>query len=319
MGDFTEAKPDVAADPLRAEIEAIKASGVSLADIAREAGVPYGTFTLWRTGKYAGDNGRIDEKMRQFLETRAARQRARLVLPRAPGFIETRTAEAFVAALEYAQMACDIAVITGAAGVGKTVACKHYAATRSNVWMMTAEPLMAGANRMMAELAEVIGLAAAPSPKRARGVVARLRDTGGLIIVDEAQHLASAALDQLRSVHDKAGVGLAIVGNHAVHQRLESDGRGHQLAQIFSRVGMRILRNAPLGADIDGLLDAWKVDGAEERRLLRTIARRPGALRGMTKALRVAHMLAGGEPIQASHITTAWSRVSQQQLEGDVA
>lgn len=319
MSDFTEAKPDAASEALRVEINAIMDGGTKLTDIAREAGVPYGTFTLWRTAKYQGDNGRIDEKVRQFLETRAARQRARLVLPRAPTFIETPTADAFVASLEYAQMACDIAVITGSAGVGKTFACQHYAATRSNVWLVTGEPLMAGANRMMAELAEVIGLAAAPSPKRARSVVARLRDTGGLIIVDEAQHLASAALDQLRSVHDKAGVGLAIVGNHAVHQRLESDGRGHQLAQIFSRVGMRILRNAPLGADIDALLDAWKIEGAHERKLLRTIARKPGALRGMTKALRVAHMLAAGDPIQASHITTAWSRVSQQQLEGDVA
>lgn len=319
MSDFNDAKPGTDSGPvdLRGAVSALMAAGLPRTEIAREAGVNASTLSLWHTGKYTGDNAKIDDQIGQYLEARAARQKAGATLPRAPSFIATPTAEAFVAALEYAQFATDVSVITGGAGVGKTTASTRYAATHPNVWLMTAEPTMASANYAMDELGEVVGITERAAAKRSRAIISRISGTGGLIIVDEAQHLSSPAIDQLRSIHDKAQVGLALVGNHTVSERL--GGIGRQLAQLHSRVGMRILRNGPLVADIDALIEAWKVEGKPERQLLRAIAKKPGALRSLTKVLRVAHMLAGGEAVQARHITTAWARVSEQTLEAEAA
>lgn len=38
----------------------------------------------------------------------------------------------------------------------------------------------------------------------------RLRDILGLLVVDEAQHLTTKALEGLRSLHDATGTGLAL-------------------------------------------------------------------------------------------------------------
>ncbi len=40
-------------------------------------------------------------------------------------------------------------------------------------------------------------------------IVERVRETRGLLVIDEAQHLTHRALDAVRSIHDAAGIGLA--------------------------------------------------------------------------------------------------------------
>lgn len=313
MSDFTEETPTArGADDLRRSVKTLLDGGMSQADIAREAGIAYGTFTLWYSGKYTGDNAKQEEKVGQYLDSREARETAKLRLPAAPGFVPMPTAEAFIGALEYAQYACDIAAISGDAGVGKTTACKRYVATHPNIWMMTATPVTSSPNFAMRALAQAMGISERSAGERVGMIVRRVRDTGGLIIVDEAQHLTSAAIDQLRSVHDAAEIGLALVGNNKVRERL--GGVSPELAQLHSRVGMRVKRDRPLNADVNALLDAWGVEDKGARKLLMAVGKKPGALRGLTKVLRVAGMLAAGAPVGETHITTAWARISEQQI-----
>lgn len=317
MSDFTEEREPITSEALRAAVSAIVAAGTPRTKIAREAGINESTLSLWHTGKYTGDNAKIDDQVAQYLASREARATAKQRLPAAPIWVDTPTAEAFIAALEYAQFANDIVAITGEAGVGKTTASRRYEATHPNVWMMTAQPVTGTPNFAMRELARVLSITEKSAGERAGLIVGRVRGTGGLIVVDEAQHLTPAAIDQLRSIHDAAGVGLALVGNATVRERL--GGVSQQLAQLHSRVGMRVKRDKPLNADIVALLNAWGVEGATERKLLMHIARKPGALRGLTKVLRVAGMLADGAPIGEAHIATAWSRISEQQLGAEGA
>jgi DNA transposition AAA+ family ATPase len=314
MSDFVE-EVGTAPEDLRQQVRTLVDGGMSQADLARETGIKYGTFTLWFSGKYTGDNARLDEMVGRYLASREARATARRTLPAAPKWVDTPTSETFIAALEYGQFACDIVAVSGAAGVGKTTACVRYQATHPNVWLMTAQPVTSTPNFAMRELARTMSITERSAGERAGLIISRVRDTGGLIIVDEAQHLSSAAIDQLRSVHDAAEIGLALVGNSIVRERL--GGSSPQLAQLHSRVGMRVKRDRPLNADIGALLQAWGIDGKNEQRLLMLIGKKPGALRGLTKVLRVASMLAAGAPIAEAHITTAWSRISEQQLAGD--
>jgi DNA transposition AAA+ family ATPase len=112
---------------------------------------------------------------------------------------------------------------------------------------------------------------------------------------------------------DQAGIGIALLGNETVYARLEGGTRAAQYAQLFSRVGMRLARPRALKGDIEKLLDAWEIGGREERALLLAIAKKPGALRNLTKVVRMAHMLAGAEGaerVAEAHLRMAWERLS---------
>jgi hypothetical protein len=85
---------------------------------------------------------------------------------------------------------------------------------------------------------------------------------------------------------------------------------------------MRLDRKAVLKRDIDVLLDAWKVEGAAERKLLHAITRKPGALRSMRQVLRLAFMRAAGdgrETVQASDIAASWQQITNQTISADPA
>ena len=74
--------------------------------------------------------------------------------------------------------------------------------------------------------------------------------------------------------------------------------------------------------DTDMLLDAWHVQGEPQRALLRKIAKKPGALRGMTKTLRLASMLAAvdrRDAVSTADIAGAWQQISNTDINRDAA
>jgi DNA transposition AAA+ family ATPase len=313
MSEQIEQLPDAGEiSPLRLQVQELVRKGVKQTEIALGAGLAYGTFTLWFSGKYTGNNARIEDAVERYLASRAARAASQQLRPAAPGYFSTPTAEAIIGVLEHGQVAADIVAITAVPGVGKTETVKHYRATRPNVWVVTAQPLTSSPGKAVRALATAMGITESGAAERAAAIIERARGSGGLIIVDEAQHLLPTAIDQLRSMHDAAGIGLALVGSPLVRERL--GGTNPNLAQLYSRVGMRLRRDRPLAGDVAALIAAWGIEGDAERKLVTAIARKPGALRGATKVLQMAGMLAQGGPIAAEHITTAWSQISEQPI-----
>jgi DNA transposition AAA+ family ATPase len=302
-------------EAIRARIRAVMAERkMAITDVARQVGIPYGTFSPWMGGKYQGRGDRIAEQALRWLNSLEVADRTRAMAPRAPAFVMTPTAEAFIATLEHAQYMGELVVITGAPGVGKTSTARRYA-VRPNVWMITAEPTMSSPRALLDELADALGVTARgmSSQQLSRSLGKRMAGSTGLILIDEAQHLTSQTLDQLRMYHDQAGVGIALMGNENIYARLEGGTRAAQYAQLFSRIGMRLARPRPLKDDVERLLDAWEIPGKEERALLRATAKKPGALRNLTKVLRMAHMLAGqdgAEALTEAHIRMAWEQLT---------
>ncbi len=300
-------------DALRTRLrEAQELRNYALSDVAKRAGIAYATLAAWLGGKYAGNNARVAQSVEVWLNSLADESSARMALPLLPSFVFTPTAQAILDTLAHAQFVPDLVVVTGGAGVGKTTACRQYQSTHPNVWLLTAEPACASAYAILEYLCDMLAVDEGAPNRRSRAVARRIGGTQGLVIVDEAQHLTTAALEQLRAVHDKGGIGLALVGNQEVFARLDGGGRKAQFAQLFSRVGMRLSRNRPLAADVDALLEAASIGGAPERKLLRAVAAKPGALRGMSKMLRVAQMLAAsdGTEVEARHLKEAWERLA---------
>lgn len=303
-------------DAARNQVRAVMAAeGLTQAAIAREADVNPQTFNLWLNDKYQGHNDPITEKVRIWLASREEKKRVAAVVPAEPDFVQTRSAAGFATALRFAQLLPEISVIAGAAGIGKTKTARHYAATNPNVWLATMRPSTAGVNLMLQEIAAAVRVDERSAAKLARAIGRRISGTGGLIIIDEAQHLRPDALDELRSLYDAHDVGIALVGNETVYARLEGRAREASFAQLFSRVGHRVTQAKPRTADIDALIRAWGVSDPDEVAFLRAVARKPGALRNVTKCLRSAGLLAGRRARTLLDMQTAWA----SQTAGEVS
>jgi hypothetical protein len=299
-----------AAGDTRERIRALlDAKEASQAEVARQAGLSPTALNRWVNGKYEGDNAGVEAKLARWLAERD--RQTGFLLPDPPGWIATPTGERVLSALAYGQMAADLVVIYGGAGLGKTRAVSQYAATRPNVWIATMSPATSTPSACLEEICEALGMREGPGGSAARmqrALIRRLRDTKGLLVLDESQHLAVAALETVRAVHDAAEVGLALVGNERVYSRLSSSGQAALFAQLYSRVGKRMHLTLPRREDVEAVLAGWGITDRDALSYLWAVARTPGALRGVVKSLRLGTMIArgAGEPLELRHIKRAW-------------
>ncbi len=306
---------------IRAECKRLKEQeGLDYTAQAKQSGVPYGTFTNYVNDTYQGNVDKVGANLKRWLDTRGERAATAAVLPLGPGFVETATARNGLAMLAFAQAAPDVVVLAGGAGIGKTELAKRYRATHPNVWLATMQPCTSGIHTALAEVAEVMSVEERSANRLSRAIGRRVKDTGALLIVDEAQHLQTAALDQIRSLHDAWGIGIALIGNESVYSRLEGEGRKSSLAQLYSRVGMRLTQAKPKPEDIAALIAAWGIGDPSTVKTLTAIAGKPGALRGMTKVLRLAAMLGGHDPdggpvITEANVRGAWRQLGNQMVD----
>lgn len=283
---------------LREQIKAAMSADkrLSQAAVAKEAGISAATLNQWLSGKYAGDNEAIDAKLRLWLDAYQTRQANDRAMPEAPAYVPTPTSMRVLSALSYAQMAGDIAVAYGAAGVGKTTACKQHRDANPNVWIATMSPATSGVVTALQEVAESLGLDSSGGARVvAKRIERRVEGTRGLLIIDEAQHLSVPALDELRGIHDATGIGVALVGNEGVFARMAGGRNAAQLDRLYSRVGKRLRLAHATEADIQAVIKAWGVLDNHCHAALVRIARGAGALRALTKTLRLASMYALAE------------------------
>lgn len=320
MNDIADTMDPEAIEQVRADVRLVMTEdGLTQADVARESGVKYGTFTPWMTGKYQGRSGDVAAQVARWLESRKTRVRTRAVLPTAPDFLETPTSASIMETLSFAQAAPDFSVIVGGAGIGKTRTINEYQRRGSNVYVVTAEPCTSSPNNMLVAIAAEMGIVEGAANRLSRAICGKLRGAEALLVIDDAQHLTSSALDQLRTLHDLSGCGIAVSGNESIFSRLQGGtAQSAQFAQLFSRVGRRVVQPKARTKDACILIAAWGIDPtSQEAALLKKIAAKPGALRIMTKVIRMASMLAVGAdtPLSTRFIRQAWDQLSAGALD----
>lgn len=252
--------------------EVIRTEDITRRQVASESGIPYGTLTPFLGGTYAGDGSRVAQSLVIWISSRAKRQAVRAAVAPAPRFVATPTSADIMRVLAHGQHMPDMVVVIGAPGTGKSSAACEYTRTNPNVWKLVAEPSINSVRSLLGALAHLIGAYDVHSQYRiARSIMQKFQGSGGLLIIDEAQHLSSAMLDQLRTFHDQAGVGIALVGNEAVVSRLEGGRKASEYAQLFSRVGMRLKRSKPKTktlANPAGVSDPAFLDSGQANKVL---------------------------------------------------
>lgn len=295
---------------LRERIRKIAESGAgySQSRIATETGISTATLSQFLGGTYKGNLQGTAQKIGRWLNSYEA-QSSTESLPAAPSWVDTPTSRRIISDLRYAQIAADLVLIVGGAGIGKSKAIEQFAAISPNVWHVE---LSAATGSLLAALEEVaikVGLRdySRSAAHLQRAIAGRIRNTGGLLVVDEAQHLTVQALDGLRWFNDKCGIGLVFSGNERVYTQMTGGNRAAYLDRLYSRVGKKTLIKRSAQGDADAIIKAWGIDDAGCRDRIRDIAARPGALRVLNKVIRLAatYAQASRKPICCDAIGTA--------------
>lgn len=288
----------------------LEQSIVTQAQIAKEIGVSGSTVNQLLNGNYKADPTAMLQKLANWLTAREQRADA----PRDPGFVMTETARQINADMGYALTTQSIVIIHGISGVGKTTALREFQRKHNNVWVITTSPSRATMTECMYELAMELNMENAPRLRGplARAIRRRLRNTKGLIVVDEADHLDRATLEELRILVEEVEIGLVLVGNSRVYTQLTGGPRSEDFARLFSRIAKKRSLTKAKKADVMAFASAWNITGEAELNLLVRISERPGALRLVSKYLKLAVMYSGGEPLTEQILMHAYN-----ELEGE--
>jgi len=302
--------------PMNADIDAtiskinhlLELSLTTQGAIAKESGISKTAINQFLKGIYQGDNQKVANGLTTWLELREQKSKA---LPVVPGFVQTSTVKQIWNTLQYAQIASSISIIFGNPGVSKTQAIRQYQKNNNNVWLVTISPSRNSVLECLYEIALELDIRNAPrrSGPLARMIVNKLTDTQGLVIIDEADQLTHEALEEIRSIQERAEVGFALVGNHQVYSNLTGGKRDVDFARLFSRVAKKLVINKVKKYDVRDVADAWGLINKPERELVEKIAAKPGGLRTLFQTLKLAALIAKGneEAISVKHIKAAFT------------
>lgn len=203
-------------------------------------------------------------------------------------YVETKSSKLVTDALSYAKAMGKMACIYGGPGVGKTCALRHFRRLESPVWLATMNAAITTVVPALEHVAEAVGL---PDPtggaRRIHQAICRqIANLGGILVIDEAQHLRTGAIEAIRSLHDETGVAIALVGNENVYAAITGGSRQAHFAQIFSRIGMRVPLTRPKVEDVRALVGTrWGVKDDDVIDELAKVATHPGGLRLVTQIM----------------------------------
>lgn len=274
----------------------IQSENLVQAKVAREIGVSPSILSQFLNGSYKGDNESVKRSVENWIKSRSEKVK---VFVEAPLFIETATAKQIFNTLEFARLLGSFAIVYGASGVGKTRAAQEYKAENSNVWMITASPSRSTLAEILYEMALELNLNDAPhrAGRLARLVAKKLERTGGLMIIDEADHLPYAALEEIRILQEETGIGFVLIGNDRVYNRLRGGiNQAHEYARLWSRVGKKTSIQKCKKADVVAIARAWNlnIEDKDLMTVLHEIGGAAGGLRALTQYLRLAGITAKG-------------------------
>ncbi len=292
--------------------------GLSWSQVGLQLNVPTGTISTFGGGTYSGDNARVAAQVLRFFDAEARgveMRRGRVIEP--PAFQMTKAAKRLFNVLDYARRG-KIAAAATSPGFGKTSALRQFAADVPNVWLVTMFPSTAGVQPMLTAILKVMGereVRGSPQMLSDR-IKERVLDAHGVIALDDAQHLSPKALDELRGIHDVTGVGVALFGNAGLMETLEGGTRAVSHAQLFSRIGIRIVEVKAYPDDAVQLARAWGITDAAMRDWLGRLSQQPGGLRGVAQTIELAMFLAVSEDqdVTLPHLQDACAQLSARRL-----
>ncbi len=275
-------------DVLRQKMnEHIITANSSQTEIARKIDVSKGTLSQFLSDKYPGDNEDIARRIQQYFDMQDVKKGNIVQQPIVQSFKNTQE---ILNKISIAHATNGVLLLSGAAGTGKTTAIKLYCEKHTGVLNIEADVVTNTPRAILTIISDAYGIRRhGATSEWMRKIISRLSGTDQLIVIDEAQHLTHKAIEALRAINDKAGVGIVYSGNPAIKEKID---KRDEFDQVQSRIDYRLnVFNYYSKRDIDGLFTEVELD-KNCLGMLRSRANQPGGLRTMMKQYRLARVLA---------------------------
>ena len=217
--------------------ELIKNKKYTLAYVAKAINVSNATLHLWLKNDYKGNVQKVNYAVANFIEIEKLRENKITI-----DFVKTSIVSDIYDVAKICHVENEIGVCYGNAGLGKTFAVKKYAIDNPEVILVEAD-MGYSPKVLFSEIHKKLGFDGYGTIHGMfLDIIDKLKSSGRLIIVDEAEHLPYKSLELLRRIYDKAQVGILLVGMPRLIMNLKGEQR--QYAQLYSRVGIAKQLNA---------------------------------------------------------------------------
>ncbi|HSV43253.1 MAG TPA: AAA family ATPase, partial [Candidatus Bathyarchaeia archaeon] len=193
------------------------------------------TLSQFMAGKYPGDSTKVRARLVEIMDRETEKT---TLTKKNPDFIETSVSKRFFEIAKMSHLFCEIGVCYSDAGLGKTESAREYALRNGDCILIEADPSFS-AGVMLRELhSRLYNDRRKDLHTTFTDCIDRLKNTGRLLIIDEAEKLPYRALEFVRRIHDKANIGILLTGMSELLGNLK--GIRGQYAQLWSRVGMTV-------------------------------------------------------------------------------
>ncbi|GAB2022101.1 hypothetical protein RyT2_11750 [Pseudolactococcus yaeyamensis] len=229
--------------------EKLKAEGLSQVKGAKLIGISDGALSQYRREKYSGDILAIEAKIEVWLglaEEQSAIELSNAAYKVVNAYVATEISSNVYNMLRMCHQTKGIMMAYGDAGIGKTsAAVRYYRENPNNVIYLNVSPSSSTLRGFLTLLAQQLRVPAHRNTQMiSQDISDKLKGAGKLIIIDEAQHLHSNTLEEIRSFAEPdvlsgmSEVGIVFIGNDIVHNKLIGKQQA-EFAQLFSRIKMR--------------------------------------------------------------------------------
>ena len=222
---------------------------ISQNQFAAKVNLSSAALSSYLNQKYKGSVEAVERQLSEFFkldeEAEAAAEKTASLLPRA-AYVPTSISEDVCQSIRFAQLEHCMVVLHGDAGVGKSKGAQKFLHDHpTNAVGISITPSTGTLNGSIKLLARALRVPECRNKMdQMMALRSRLDGTNWVIVIDEAQHLKYAALEEIRSLTDdnpmtgEHGVGVVLIGNSEVYSRLQGRQQA-QFAQLFSRIRMQ--------------------------------------------------------------------------------
>lgn len=273
-------------------------TGKTQSQAAQELGISPGALSSFLSGTYKAPHTiivRIEDLANISVQKRVA--------PKRPEIQETGVFRSVTQAIRYSHIQGVISVVYGDAGVGKTVAVQKYLKDNPLAVGITISPTYSSITGVNEKICEQLGIRERVARRQTKEIIDKIRDSGRVIIVDEAQFLTKRTIEHLRCMSDESGIGICFVGNDDLNDQIEGK-MSSEYAQLYSRRGMNpVVRVSDITKDEIDLIFGGYVKDSDALEMLYRLSHTYFGLRGAVNVF--INTVAAFETVTAKGIAQA--------------
>lgn len=203
--------------------------------ISRSLGVSAAMLSQFMNEKYPGDNQSLATKIESFLKRQDERTSYTDIFPEA---LDTKNVQRIMNVCRICHVEGEMGVITGDAGLSKTTGLEKYAS--ENPGGVISIKVIPGttAKNLAIQIHKECGFDGRGTQwTMFHDIKEKLVNSERLIIIDEAEHLPTTALELTRRIHDMTKVGVVLAGLPKLLTNLR--GLKSEFRQLYSRIGVK--------------------------------------------------------------------------------